>query len=242
MTLQAAVLFHYLQIVAQAFDFFIQNTAVEFFLRFTRATGFAKAAALALQVAPGLDQARTLVRQRGQINLQNTFFGTRTRAEDFKDQTRAVDDLAIHFLFKISLLYRRDVGIDVDKPRLFFMHQLSDALNDAGADQRCGLDLLDRHHFGMDNFQIDGAGKADGLFQCDMGDTHMVARGTIFAARGRRQVRMQYDYFFSHGASWFPAILNRRLSYASLPSLPSTPSSSFRRTGDAGMMVEIACL
>ena len=56
-------------------------------------------------------------------------------AEDFKDETRAVDDLGIPLLFEISLLHRGQRMIDDHQAGIRLIEQMADFLDLAGSEQ-----------------------------------------------------------------------------------------------------------
>src|SRR5690606_11201550 len=105
--LQPARAANVLQPALQLEDAFSDDAAIELDLRFTRATGFAEAAALTFQVRPRSHQPRAFVALPRELDLQFAFLGARTKAEDFEDQSGPVDDLGADIGFQIALLHRR---------------------------------------------------------------------------------------------------------------------------------------
>ncbi len=96
-------------------DALVDPAPVELDLAFARAAQEAEAAALPLQVGPGPDQARALIGQGRQLDLQAALLGLGAGAEDLEDQTGPVDDLAFPGALEITLLDRRQGGIDHDQ-------------------------------------------------------------------------------------------------------------------------------
>ena len=91
--------------------------------------------------------------------------GAGARAEDFQDKTRAVDDFGIPCAFQITLLDRRQRGIDdyhTDFPRLDEAGKLVDR---ALAEECRRAHLLRPHRLGMDDVKFDGLRQPNCLFK-----------------------------------------------------------------------------
>ena len=97
--MQAARLDDHGQFLADRRDALIDQTAVGFDLRFARAAEETVAAALAFKMGPGAHQPAFLVGEMRKLHLQTAFSRQRTLAENFENETRAIEDLAAPCLF-----------------------------------------------------------------------------------------------------------------------------------------------
>src|SRR6185437_4744718 len=85
---------HGIELALQMGDAIGNEAAVDFELAFARAAEEAEAAALPFQMRPGTHQARALIGQRRELDLQRAFMRAGARAENLEDEAGAVDDLA----------------------------------------------------------------------------------------------------------------------------------------------------
>lgn len=90
------------------------------------------------------------------IDLQRAFLGGGAAAEDLKDQTRAVDDLAIPVFFEIALLHRGQRMIDDHKAGIGLVEKMADFFDLAGSEQRGRARLVHRNDKTLRHLQIDG--------------------------------------------------------------------------------------
>ena len=67
------------------------------------------------KMGPGSHQARFLIIEMGEFDLQRAFGGARAAAEDLQDQAGAVDHLGLELLLEIALLHRRERAIHHDE-------------------------------------------------------------------------------------------------------------------------------
>ena len=111
-SLQAARAAHLGQLALELDDAVGEQPPVGLDLGLAGAAHDAEAAALALQVGPGADQARALVVQPRQLDLQPAFAGAGAAGEDLQDQAGAVDDLDLPGLLEVALLDRRQRVVD----------------------------------------------------------------------------------------------------------------------------------
>ncbi len=110
--MQFARALHRFELALQLDDALADQAAVGLDLGFAGTAEKAETTALPLQVGPRPNQARALIGQRCQFDLQSTFLGPGTSAENLQDQTGPVDDLSAPGLFEVALLYRGKSGID----------------------------------------------------------------------------------------------------------------------------------
>ena len=102
----------------------LNETPVGFDLRFTRTTEKAEATALALKMGPGADKTALLVGKMGEFDLERAFACAGASAEDFEDETRAINDLDPERLFQIALLHGAERAIgDHEVNILIFDHR-----------------------------------------------------------------------------------------------------------------------
>ena len=116
-------------------------------------------------MGPGPHQARALVVEMRQFDLQRALLGRRALAEDVQDQAGAVDDLAAPGALQVALLHRRQRRID-DRDR---DPALGDRLALRGhlalAQQRGGPPAAQRQDRGMHHHQPDRRRQPDRLGQ-----------------------------------------------------------------------------
>src|SRR3954452_4934576 len=80
-------------------------------LAFARPAEETKTAALAFEMGPGPDQPALLVIEMRKLDLQHALAGMRAPAEDFEDQSDAIEHLGVPRLLEIALLHRRERAI-----------------------------------------------------------------------------------------------------------------------------------
>lgn len=85
---------------------------------------------------PAAHQPGPLITQMRQLNLQHAFFCPGAFAENFQNQSRSVDDLAIPQLFQITLLDRRQSAIYDRQPDFFFFDFRADAFGRSLTDEQ----------------------------------------------------------------------------------------------------------
>ena len=146
-------------------DALLDQAAVGFKLRLAGAAEKAEAAALAFEMGPGAHQPALLVGEMGVLDLQRAFARARAPAEDFQDQSGAIDDFRVPGFFQIALLHRRDRAIHHHDRRRQTFGQAGDFVDLAGAEISRGTDVIERDQPGLHHIEIDGAGKPDGFRQ-----------------------------------------------------------------------------
>ena len=117
-----------------ALDAVFDHAPVGFELRLARPAEKAEAAALALKMGPGADQPAFLIIEMRVLDLQRAFARARAPAEDFQDQSGAIDDLRAPGLFEIALLHRRNRAIHHHHGRGKAFDQPGNLIDLAGAD------------------------------------------------------------------------------------------------------------
>src|SRR5690606_6849903 len=163
--MQLAGIHHLLQLGLDPGDALADQTAVDFQLAFTGTAEETETAALALQVGPRPHQARALVIQMRQFDLQAAFPGAGAGAEYLEDQPGAVDYLGLQRTLQVALLHRRDGRIDDDHIDRVSGDVSRQLLDPARADQRGRPPAGDRTQLGMDDLEVDGARQPDRLFE-----------------------------------------------------------------------------
>ena len=186
---QAARALYAIQRALQPVDSDANLAPVGLDLGLARPAHEAKAAALALQVGPGPNQAAPLVAERSELDLEAALPGARPCREDFEDERGAVDHLAVPGAFEIALLHRGERSIHDDQAQLVRGYRVRHRFHPAGAEQGRGPRLLHRHDGCFHDVEVDGTSEAYRLDEATLGLPHALAR-----APGRRragQRRMQ---------------------------------------------------
>jgi len=116
-------------------------------------------------VGPGTHQTRTLVAERRKFHLQHAFTRSRACTEDFQDQTRAVDHLALPGALEVLLLHRRQCSVDRDDPDLAFGDDLLQPVNRAGTKESGRTDLGNVDDLRQADLEVDRGGKTDRFIQ-----------------------------------------------------------------------------
>jgi len=78
---------------------------------FARASAYADASLLALELGIEVREARQQIGKLGQRNLQLAFAGLRALAEDVENELCAVNDAALERFFQVTGLHRREFAI-----------------------------------------------------------------------------------------------------------------------------------
>jgi hypothetical protein len=154
-----------IELTFQPGDPLADQPAVDFKLAFTRPTEEPEPAPLAFEMRPRPHEARPLVGERRELDLQPALMGARPRAEDLEDQTRAIDDLRLPTPLEVTLLHRAERRIDDDEPDLIFADQLAEGFKGAAAQQAARARTGDARELGADDVQADRLGEPDCFFE-----------------------------------------------------------------------------
>ncbi len=99
LAVQAAGFLDLFEIALDPRDALLNQPAVGLDLRLARTAQKAETAALALKMGPGAHETRLLIVEMRKLDLQRAFPRQRPAAENFQNQTGAVDHLAVESLF-----------------------------------------------------------------------------------------------------------------------------------------------
>ena len=155
---------HLLQLAAQAAHPLADHAPVGLDLRFAGAAEEAEAAALPFEVGPAADQPALLVVEMREFDLQAALRRRRAFTEDFEDQARPVDDLALQPVFEVALLDGAERTVDDDQLGLMQFAVGRDSLDLTGTEQSRWLRLANRQDIGLGDDQPDREREALCLF------------------------------------------------------------------------------
>ena len=201
---------------------------VRFDLGLARTTEEPETAALPFEVGPAAHQPSCLVIEMRQLDLKPTLGGCGALAEDFEDQSGAVDHLALELFLEIALLDRTQRAIDDHQFGVFEVAGIGDPLNLALAEQCRRADSPDRNRDCLGDHDPDGHGQPARLLQAQLGIGGRAAHLGIDDDRARAAADFAAEVIGPEGGG----------QVASPPSFQSPDKS----TCVVGWMVEIACL
>src|SRR5262249_20507206 len=130
--------FAFLRLSLERGDAFLDDGSMGCVWVFPRPAEKAEAATLAFKMGPGAHQPALLVGQMRQLDLQGAFAGAGTPAEDFQDQSGAIEHLRAPGFFEITLLHRRERAIHHHYARVIGFDQAGNLLDLALADESRG--------------------------------------------------------------------------------------------------------
>ena len=181
-----------------------------------------------------------------EFDLQRTFLGLGAAAEDFQDQSGAVEHLGVPGLLEIALLDRRQRAIHHHEFDIVALDETEDLLDLALAEIGRRSDLADRRNQRIRNRQVDGARQTCGFFQPGLGIAHGLVRLRIGIAAAHTQIRTDDDHPSGLSVPRRPRTVSAPYAIEGFQSgysqagASSPPSNNW--IGAPGMMVEIACL
>ena len=162
--MQAARLFDVREIAFDAGHPLLDQTPVGLDLRLARTAEKAKAATLAFEMGPGAHQARLLIGEMGEFDLQRAFARPRPPPENLENEPGPVDHFGSEGLFEVALLHRRKGAIHDDQIDRLVAHLRSDFFDLALAEKTGWPDLPQRHDLAADELDVDGLGETACLF------------------------------------------------------------------------------
>ena len=238
---------HLLQFALQLGDALLDQAAVRFDLRLARTAHESEAATLAFKMGPGSHQARTLVVEMGELDLERAFLGLGAAAEDFQDEPGAVEHLGVQLLLEIALLDRRQRAIHHHQLDVEALGQRGDLLDLAFADVSRWPDLADRRDDRIRDDEVDRAREARGFIEPGFRVTHdMSFRLRVGTACAHPQIGTDDKHPPRLRTPCRPRTVGIPVEIPGFQSdhsqagWSSPPSNSW--IGAPGMMVEIACL
>jgi hypothetical protein len=146
----------------------------------------AKTAALALQVGPCAHQARTLIGQARELDLQAPLSCAGAAGEDLQYQARAVDHLGLPGLFQIALLHRRQGVVDDHDLDVLLGAEGGDVGHLALAEQGGRRGGAQRDDLGPTHLQVERLGEAYSLIEPGGGPAETVVTRRRWMQHQRR--------------------------------------------------------
>ena len=137
--LRAALALDLLEARLHRLDALADHAAVEFDLGFAWPTAMPHPATLTLKVRPPAHQACGQVFETGQFDLKLALVTARSGAENFEDQSDAVQHFDAEVALQIALLRRRQRLVKYHRLRLVEGHQLLDFVGFARSDKQGGV-------------------------------------------------------------------------------------------------------
>jgi hypothetical protein len=143
----------------------LDHAAIGFQLGLTGTAKEAETATLTLKVGPRAHQTASLVGQVRVLDLQRAFAGARAPAENFQDQTGAIEHLGAPRPFQIALLHRRQRTVHHHDVGVMGFDQSGKLVDLAGAKVRRRPHRAEHDDARLHDLKIDGAGKADSFVE-----------------------------------------------------------------------------
>ena len=168
---QTACALHLFEITFDPTDTLLDQASICFDLCLAWPTQKAEAATLALQMCPGPHEARFLVREVRQFDLQRALPRPRAAPENLQYKPGAIDDFRLQRLFEIALLHRRQRTIGDNQTDLMLGDQRRDLLDLAFAEKGRRTDRVEHHDRVANDIDFDRGGETDRLFDPCLGGT-----------------------------------------------------------------------
>ena len=236
--LQAPAGDHRFEFLLDADDAILDDPPVGLDLGLAGTAEEAETAALPFEVGPAADQPALLIFEMRQLDLQDAFPGMRPLPEDLEDQSGPVDHLGLPGALEIALLDRRQGVVDDHQPDLVGGDPLADLLDLAGAEERRGTIIGERHGIAVDDLEVDRLRQPGRFLEARRNVAGLaVAAPALHRYQDERPLRRAGRL----GAAGAPRI---GLLVAHSPSrgVAASSAGSNNWSGAPGMMVEIACL
>ena len=182
-----------LEFAFDALDAVFDHSPVGFELRLARAAEKAVAAALALKMGPGADQTAFLIIEMRVLDLQRAFAGAGAPAEDFQNQSGAIDDLRAPGFFEIALLHRGDWAVHHHHGRGMAFDQPGNLVDLAGADIGRRPHVVERDQSLLHDIEVDGARQSGGFFEASLGRARLRLRAAGLAPHLALEPRLDHD-------------------------------------------------
>ena len=150
------------------------------------------------QVGPQPGQARQLVLELGELDLEPALVGLRVQGEDVEDQPAAVDDLDVEQALERLLLAGRQLVVGDEEVEAGLALGRDELLGLALADVPVGVDVAAVLPLGADHVGAGGVGQAGELGERVLGRPAVVGAGVDGDQEGLLDGRREIDQVVGH--------------------------------------------